>query len=246
MEKSTLDKFIRKYNLNGSIESVKWSVNSTDKTLRVAAKSEDQNTVVYVDLAEFDAIDSDVDFGVYETKKLRTMLSVFDNKFNIEVNKKDGDVRSLTFSDDNMEVKFVASSLSVVSSAPTPKGAPAYDVEILVNEKFVDQFTKAKSALPGSDTFTLVNNDNGDLTLVLGYSSNNTDQIKFGVETTDGKSTLKKPLHFQSNILKEILAANENVDSSVLSVSERGLANITFETDKFKSSYYMVAIPDAD
>lgn len=246
MERSLLDKFIKKYNLNGNIESVRWSVDGGEKTLKVSAKSEDQNTVVYVTMEGFDAIDEEVDFGVYETKKLRQLLNVFDTEFSVAVNKKDDEVRSLDFSDANVEVRFVASSVSVVSTAPQPKGTPEFQVEILVDENFTEKFNRAKSALPGADTFTLMNNKSGDLQLILGYSNNNTDRITMSVTTAEGKGTLKSPLHFQSNILKEILSANEDCDHAVLKVSERGLANVSFVTDKYKSSYFMVAIPDVD
>ena len=246
MEKSLLDKFIRKYNLSGAIESVRWSVKSDDKTLKVAAKSEDQNTVVYVTMDDFDAINTDVDFGVFETKKLSRLLSVFDNEFEVTVNKKDDEVRSLDFSDARMEVQFVASSLEVVSTAPQPKGVPTFDVEIVINEKFIDRFNRAKSALPTADSFTLKNSKDGELQLVLGYSNNNTDRITMPVETAEGKGTLTKPIHFQSNVLKEILSANDESEIASLQVSERGLAHIEFNGDKYKSSYYMVAIPDID
>jgi len=245
MERALLDKFIKKYNLSGNIEAVRWSVNGKDKKLEVAAKAEDKNTVVYVEMDGFDAIPDDVDFGVYETKKLRQMLNVFEKEFTIAVNKKDDEVRSLDFSDSNLEVRFVASSLSVVSTAPKPKGDPDFQVEIVIDESFVDKFNRAKSALPGADTFTLMNDKNG-LQLVLGYSSNNTDRITMTVKTEEGKDTLRSPLHFQSNVLKEILSANEDCDNAVLKVSERGLANISFNGDKYKSNYYMVAIPDVD
>lgn len=246
MQKQLVDKFIRKYNLGGNIESVKWSVNDQDKTLKVAAKSEDRNTVVYVELTNFDGITDTIDFGVYETKKLRQLMGVFDQSFDVTVNKKGDEVRSLDLSDANMEVRFVASSLSVVSSIPSPKDTPPFDVDIVVNETFTKNFYKAKSALPGADTFTLMNGKKGGLKLILGYSSNNTDRITMDVETLDGKDTLPNPLHFQSGVLKEILSANEECEQAVLRVSERGLANVVFEKDNYKSSYFMVALPDVD
>ena len=92
MQKQLVDKFIRKYNLGGNIESVKWSVNDQDKTLKVAAKSEDRNTVVYVELTNFDGITDTIDFGVYETKKLRQLMGVFDQSFDVTVNKKGDEI----------------------------------------------------------------------------------------------------------------------------------------------------------
>ena len=246
MERLLLDKFIRRYNLNGNIESVKWCVDATDKTLKVAAKSEDTNTVVYVQMSNFDAIDSDVEFGVYDTKKLKQLLGIFDNEFTVDINKKDGNVRSLDFSNQDIQVRYVTANLSVVSSAPSPKGTPDFQVEVIIDDNFVERFFKAKTGFSETDTFTLENDDDGNLRLIIGFSNNNTHRFTMTVNAPDDKKTLKSPLHFQSNILKEILTVNDNLQNAVLKVSERGLANIVFEDDKFKSSYFMVAIPDVD
>jgi len=246
MDKKVLDKFIEKYNLSGQIESVKWSVDNTEKTLKVAAKSEDRNLIVYVDVLNFSGIDDTIEFGVYDTKKFKQMMNIFDSGFEIRVNKKDNEVRSLDLYTDTLEAKFVASSLSVVSSVPVPKETPEFQVEILIDESFTDRFNKAKSALSKTETFTLINDKKGDLKLILGYSSNNTDRVTINVQPDGEKKTLVAPLHFQSDVLKAILAANQECETSVLKVSDRGLAHISFESNDFKSNYYMVAIPDID
>jgi hypothetical protein len=246
MEKQIIDKFIRKYNLGGSIESVKWTINSESKVLGVSAKSEDRNTIVYVELSPFEGIGESCEFGVYDTKKLKQLTGNFDTQFDVEVNKKDNEVRSLKFSDANTEVLFVASSLAVVSSTPAPKDLPPFEVEVVFDEHLSKWFNKAKSSLNSVSTFTLVNDKKGNMNLVLGYSTNNTDRITRVVPTTEGKNVLQQPLHFQANVLKEILSANEECDQAILKVSERGLANITFDKDGYKSNYFMVAVPDID
>lgn len=245
MDKLVLEKFIEKYNVGG-LEAVKWTVNSTNKTLSVAAKTEDRNTIVYVELSGFDGIAEDAEFGVFETSKLKNRLGVFNEQCNVVVNRNNDRVTSLDLSDDQMEVRFVASDLSVVSSAPAAKGLPEFEVEVLIDEKFIGNYKKAKSSLSEAEKFTLMNDKKGNLKLVLGYSSNNTDRITMDVQALDGKKTLSQPLSFQAGVLKDILLANDECDRAVLRVSSKGLSNVSFDKDGFKSNYFMVAIPDSD
>lgn len=245
MDIKLLETFIEKYNVGG-LEAVKWTVNSTTKTLSVAAKTEDRNTVVYVDYTGFDAITEDMEFGVFETKKLKQRLSVFGKSVVLAVNKSGTRVSSIDFSDDEMEARFVTSDLSVVSSAPTAKALPEFEVEVLIDEKFITNYNKAKKSIPEADKFTLMNDKKGSLKLVLGFSSNNTDRVTMDVQAVDGKKTLAQPLSFQSKVLADILSVNSDSDRAILKVSDNGLSNISFEKDGFKSNYFMVAIPDTD
>jgi hypothetical protein len=59
MKKQTIETFIKKYSLNGIIDSVKWNVNSTDKTLNTNSITEEKNVLVDVKHMQFDAISED-------------------------------------------------------------------------------------------------------------------------------------------------------------------------------------------
>ncbi len=63
MKKQTIETFIKKYSLNGIIDSVKWNVNSTDKTLNTNSITEEKNVLVDVKHMQFDAIAEDCEVG---------------------------------------------------------------------------------------------------------------------------------------------------------------------------------------
>jgi hypothetical protein len=246
MKKQTLETFIKKYSLNGTIEAVKLNVDSKKTTLVTNTITEEKNVLIDVKYNKFDALTDDCVLGIHDTSKLKSMLSVLGDEITLTTNKKDDKVTSVVFNDTSTDVQFVTADLSVIPDAPKLKKLPDFNVEIELNDEFISKFAKAKNALPDVDTFTLMMNKKGVLELVLGYSSLNSNRIKLNVKTLNSKDKLGKVINFNAKYLKEILSANSDCENSVLKVSDAGLAMVTFNSDDFESNYYMVEIKSVD
>jgi len=246
MNKKTIETFIKKYSLNGVIESVKWVVDSKNKTLTTNAITEEKNVLIDVKMEDFTSIDEDIEIGIYETSKLVKMLSVLSDEMTISINKKDDEIKSLGLSDTTTDVQFVTADLSVIPSSPALKKLPDFGVEISMDEEFVNKFIKAKSALPEVDTFTLKMNKKNKLEMVIGYSELNSNRITLSLTTADGKNVVTKNISFNAKYLKEILTSNSDCPNAKLMVSDAGISKIEFSNDSFRSTYYMVEVKSAD
>jgi hypothetical protein len=247
MKKQTVETFIKKYSLNGLVDSVKWTVDSDKKTLTTNAITEEKNVLIAVEIANFDAIDEKCELGVFETSRLSKMLSVLSDTVTLSLNKKDDKITSVGLSDDNDTVaQFITSDLAVIPSAPALKKLPDFGVEILLDTDFVSRFVKAKNALPEVDTFTLLMNKKSKLEMVLGHSTLNSNRITLGVDAVDGKNVVKKNVSFNAKYFKEILVANNDCPAAVLRVSDAGLSTVEFANADFKSTYYMVEVKMVD
>lgn len=246
MKKSTLEQFVKKYNLNGNIQSVKLSIDSKLTQLKTHTMTEEKNVLVDVTYNKFDAITEDVTFGIYDTAKLKSMLGVVADEITLTLNKKDDVVKSLVISDGSTDAQFITADLSVIADVPNIKKLPEFNLEIELNSDFVSKFTKAKNSLPEVDSFTLMMNKKNQLELILGYSSINSNRIKLSVTTANGKNTVGKVSNYNAKYLKEILAANSDCDNAVLKVSDAGLAMVTFIANDFVSTYYMVELKSVD
>lgn len=235
MEKSMLERFISKYNLGGSCESVIF--NSDGTTLSVKAISDDKNVLGHVSLetAKF----PEGNFGVYETKKLRSILSVLNDALTIKANVNSGKTTGLNITDGDTKVTFVLADTSVIPAVPDLKKLPPMEFAITLDEKFINTFIKAKSALSEVETFAVMSDGAGkSATIVVGYSNQNTNRISI-TATTDAAAKLE-PINFSANYLKEILAANKEAKNGKLEVSSKGLSRATFEVDGISSTYYLV------
>ena len=78
--------------------------------------------------------------------------------------------------------KYMLSDLSVIPSAPDLKNLPSeWDVEIEVDNHFINTFINGKGALPDTDTFTIANSD-GKVEVIIGFSNVQTNRVTIPVE----------------------------------------------------------------
>jgi hypothetical protein len=235
MKKTILESFIKKYSLNGTLESVKWV--AKDKKLHVDTITEDKTVLIKVDLKAFEDF-TDESIGVHETSRLKGMLAPFGDDIQLSVVKTKDKVTGLTLDQGKIVSSFPAADLDVIATAPSLKGLPDPNCEIILDSTLIESFIKAKSGLPEVDTFTLLSKKD-KIYLVLGYSKLNTPRSTLEVAST---GTIEKPISFSAKFFKEILTANSDCTASNLKVSDKGLAIAEFENDNFKCSYYMVTI----
>jgi len=247
MKKDILERFIKKYSLNGQIESVKIVVNAKDKKLLTNAITGEKKVLINVALENFDGITEDCELGVYETSKLNKMLSVLGEDITLSLNKTDAKViTSISLEDGNTEAQFIMADLSVIPPVANLKKLPDFNVEIELDEEFISRFIKAKNALPEVDIFTLLMNKKKKLDMVIGYSTLNSNRITLALKTVKGKDSVTKNINFSAKYFKEILSANNECETATLLVSDAGLATISFAKDGFTASYYMVEVTTAE
>ena len=120
---------------------------------------------------------------------------------------------------------------------------PEFQLKIKVDTNFITRFISGKSALPDTDTFTVITSNDG-VKLVIGYSSINTNRVTIPVETETYEDIEK--VSFNANLFKDVLVANKECETAILEVSEKGLSRINFKVDQYDVTYYLVAVQDVD
>ena len=240
MQKTKLNKFIQKYNLGGNVNSVKWTANTNKLTTSFVTPDKSLLGTVVVDGVQFE----DADIGVYQTDQLQKLLSVLGEDISLSLTRVGDRTTSLKVKNGSVSIDYVLSDLSVISDPPALKRLPEFQTKVKLDSNFIDTFIKGKGALADVDMFTFVNDKDGNLNAVIGYSSTNTNRVNIPVETeTNG---LTEPVTFNANLFKEMLVANKECKSAVLEVSNEGLAKVNFKVDDYDSTYYLVAIQSVD
>jgi len=237
MEKSKLEKFIGKYNLGGSCESVVFKVEGNSLSTR--AISDDKNVLCEVTGPSLGLAAGE--YAVYETQKLKSLLGVVSENLSATVKKSGEKVIGLQFADSSTEATFVLADTSVIPAVPELKKLPSFDLTITMDEQFIATFVKAKGALPDVETFTVISSgDDTTAQIVLGHSSLNTNRVKINVTTKE--SATVKATSFSAKYLREILVANKDAKTGELQISSKGIAKTTFVADNITSTYYLVQI----
>jgi hypothetical protein len=230
MNKSKFDGFINRYNLGGEIESV--MIKSDDKNVSVRMISDDKTLLGDVTVAETDFPNGE--FGIYTTSQLKGLLSVLDEAITVE--EATGAVK---FSDKGTKVQYMLAAPSVIPAVPDLKALPAFDVEVTLNDDFVNKFIKSKGALADADTFTFTSKDK-KAEIILGYSSINSNRISISVDCNTKEDI--EPIAFSAKYLKAILMANKGSKTSSLKISSKGLSHVSFTDGDYTSNYYLVEI----
>ncbi len=240
MQKTKLDRFIQKYNLNGNVNSVKWTSKSDTLTTSFVTTDKSLMGNVKVDNVQFE----DGDVGVYTTDLLQKLLSVLGDDVTLNVSRFGDKAVSLNVKNGTVSVDYTLSDLSVIPDPPTLKRVPDFQTKIKVDAHFINTFIKGKSALTDSETFTITN-DGNEPQVVIGYSSTtNTNRVNIPVETTE--NGLDDNISFNADLFKDVLSANKECSSAVLEVSNDGLLRINFKVDDYDSTYYLVATQGID
>jgi hypothetical protein len=230
MEKVKFDGFINRYNLGGEVESV--MVKSEGSDLSVRMISDDKTLLGDVSVSGTDFPNGE--FGIYTTSQLRGLLSVLDNTIDVEEV-----TGALKFSDKGTKMQYMLAAPSVIPAVPDLKALPPFNVEITLNDEFVNKFIKSKGALADADTFTFTCKDNNG-EIILGYSSINSNRISISVDCTCEGDV--EPIAFSAKYLKAILLANKGSNASSLKISSQGLAHLNFVEGDYTSNYYLVEI----
>ena len=239
MDKYKLTRFIDKYHLGGNVNAV--VINSKGDTLSTRFITGDKALLGELEMNSWSF--QDTELGVYDTEQLSRLLGVLDDDVSLNLTQSGDKAIALEISDQYSKVNFMLSDKSVINQPPALKGIPEFQVSIKVDSNFIQRFISGKSALPDTDTFTVITSDDG-VKLVIGYSSINTNRVTIPVETETYEDIDK--VSFNANLFKDVLVANKECESATLHVSEQGLAKINFKVDQYDATYYLVAVQDVD
>jgi len=234
MNKITLDTFIQKYNLGGSINSVKWE--STGDTLSTRFISPDKSLLGELTLSKQTLPEFEV--GVYDTPLLSKMIGTLADKVDFSLTEVDNMPVAFKLSDSIMKADYVLAAIGVIPDVPALKNTPEFNTIVNIDSQFINSFIRGKGALGDVDTFA-INPVDGGVEFVIGYSDINSNRIS--IKAKSDAVNMKDSIVFNANLFKELLNANKECSKATLQISDKGLAHIEFNVDDFNVKYWLVS-----
>ena len=234
MNKITLDTFIQKYNLGGSINSVKWE--STGDTLSTRFISPDKSLLGELTLSKQTLPEFEV--GVYDTPLLSKMIGTLADKVDFSLTEVDNMPVAFKLSDSIMKADYVLAAIGVIPDVPALKNTPEFNTIVNIDSQFINSFIRGKGALGDVDTFA-INPVDGGVEFVIGYSDINSNRIS--IKAKSDAVNMTDSIVFNANLFKELLNANKECSKATLQISDKGLAHIEFNVDDFNVKYWLVS-----
>ena len=234
MNKITLDTFIQKYNLGGSINSVKWE--SSGDTLSTRFISPDKSLLGELTLSKQTLPEFEV--GVYDTPLLSKMIGTLADKVDFSLTEVDNMPVAFKLSDSIMKADYVLAAIGVIPDVPELKNIPEFNTIVNIDSQFINSFIRGKGALGDVDTFA-INPVDGGVEFVIGYSDINSNRIS--IKAKSDAVNMTDSIVFNANLFKELLNANKECSKATLQISDKGLAHIEFNVDDFNVKYWLVS-----
>ena len=240
ISKQKLVRFINKYYLNGTVGSTVFNSKAGSQQLSTRFVSGDKSLLGEVHMDKWGYEDADI--GVYDTEQLLKLISVLDDNVELSINKTGDTAFSIGLNDAYSVITYMLSDTSIINEPPQMK---VFELALDVTPQFISKFISGKSALPETDTFTVITDETSSKTkLVIGYSAVNTNRVTIPVTTSKFENI--DNISFNANLFKEVLIANKDCESAELQISSDGLAKINFKIDDFNSTYWLVAASEVD
>ena len=239
MNKQKLVRFINKYYLSGTVNSV--ILKSKAGKLSARFISSDKTLLGELEMDKWPFEDAEV--GVYSTDQFIKLLGVLDEDVNVSINKAGDKSISLKVTDSTSAVNYMLSDTSIISKPSPMKRIPNFELKIDMTPSVMNKFISGKGALSETDNFTVIT-DGTNTKLIIGYSSINTNRVTIPVTTSESSDI--DNVTFNANIFKEVLSANKECESATLEVSSEGLSKIVFNVDDYSVTYYLVSVQDVD
>lgn len=242
IQKIELQSIINKYYLNSLVESVEWNIK--DNNLTIKFNSSDKTMIGKVVYKGIDLEDSTV--GISNTTQLNKLLSVTKGNLTLEYQKERNHLTKLKIADNQFNVSYTLADTMIIPKTGEYRGDNDYNINYLLNTENITAIIKAKSAL--SDTNIVVikpyKNEDNDLLLELMFGGDieYSNKISYFLPNVDfSKIDSNFQLHFDSNILKEILSCNNDMLEGLLEIKVEGIMKLSFTNSKISSEYYLVS-----
>jgi len=232
------------YYLNGLVQSVRWLTEENKLSISFTSENKDIAGDLVCDTSPVE----DSEIAIFDTAQLNKLISVTNGELLLTLEKEHKVYSKLHIQDNSFNVAYSLADSLLVPKRGTINFPTDYDVIIELTPEIVSNFIKAKSALTDiSDVMISTEEDPDRGTIVqfaFGDLNNFSNKIKYIV---DENITINKELKlpFNSDSFKNILAANKDLESGKLSLTEEGFMKLEFQSEDIKTLYYMVRKEDA-
>jgi hypothetical protein len=236
ISKLELQAIIEKYHLKGLIENVKWEIDS-NKKLTINFMAPTREMIGSLTHSGFPLPESEI--GISNTTQLDKLLSITSGDLILDYAKEGKVISKLLIADQQFNLNYSLADLLTVPKPGSYNGPEEYDIETAIDNEITTALVKAKNALPNSENVVIKPSLNG-LEFTFGGDVEYANKVSYSIQNIDltGKTFT---LTYNSDLLKEILVANKNADSSKLYVNSSGLMKIEFNYKNLQSKYYLVA-----
>ena len=235
VNKSTLTSVISKYYLNGLNNQVKWRIKDNQLTVYAG----DNGRVCKVIHNNFNL--EDAELGVFDTHKLSKLISITNGDLSISLEKIKAVYTKMHIADLNFDLTYSLADILILGKNTYYEDPEEFEIQIDLTREDIDHLIKAKSALADVNNMLITTTTDMDGTniceIIFGDNTGFSNKITYQLRGNITKGDIQIP--FDSDIFKDILSANKDMESGTLKISEVGMLKANFSTEETESEYFI-------
>ena len=236
VSKNILQSVVSKYYLGGLFSQVKWRIK--DNTLTIYADEQGRAAKVHLKNFQFE----DCELGIFDTHKLAKLLSICSGELLITAEKSHKVYTKLHVADSNFDLNYSLADIFVIPKATYYQDIEDPDVHILLEKENIDALIKAKTALSDQSNLLIKTTENLDGTPVCEFTfgdiENFSNKVTYTLQGDIKSNDLELP--FNSDILKDIISNNKDMDNGKLKISADGMIQLNFYSEDIETEYFLL------
>ena len=226
INKTDLKSVISKYHIGGLVEQVKWEIK--DSNLLVKFMSPSKEMLGEVKCSKFPL--DDCSFGISNTTQLVKLIDITKDVIQLNTVKVGKVCSKLLLADNQFQLNYALESYNIVTT---------------LDSEAIGSIIKAQGALTNSETVviqpSLSEDGEHELELAFGGDVEYANKVSFYLPNlTEQNVPSQYKLHYNSELIKEILYCNKDMVSGTLSINLEGLIKLEFQNGIINSTYYLV------
>jgi hypothetical protein len=235
VNKSTLTSVISKYYLNGLNNQVKWRIKDNQLTVYAG----DNGRVCKVIHNNFNL--QDAELGIFDTHKLSKLLSITNGELSISLEKIKAVYTKIHIADLNFDLTYSLADILILGKNTYYEDPEEFEMQMDLTREDISHLIKAKSALLDVNNMLITSTTDMDGTniceIVFGDNTGFSNKITYQLRGNVSKGDIQIP--FDSEVFKDILSANKDMETGTLKISEVGMMKLNFTTEETESEYFI-------
>jgi|TARA_R110000764_G_scaffold79627_1_gene158506 hypothetical protein len=235
VNKSTLTSVISKYYLNGLNNQVKWRIKDNQLTVYAG----DNGRVCKVIHNNFNL--QDAELGIFDTHKLSKLLSITNGELSISLEKIKAVYTKIHIADLNFDLTYSLADILILGKNTYYEDPEEFEMQMDLTREDISHLIKAKSALLDVNNMLITSTTDMDGTniceIVFGDNTGFSNKITYQLRGNVSKGDIQIP--FDSDVFKDILSANKDMETGTLKISEVGMMKLNFTTEETESEYFI-------
>jgi hypothetical protein len=241
INKVDLKSVISKYHIGGLVEQVKWEIQN--ENLKVKFMSPSKEMLGEVECSKFPL--NDALFGISSTSQLLKLIDITKDIIQLSTIKSGKICSKLLLADNQFQLNYALADILTIPKTGEVNFEEKYDIVTTLDSEAMASIIKAQGALTNSETVVIqpsISEDGGrELELTFGGDVEYANKVSFylgNLTQIDVPSQYK--LHYNSELIKDILYYNRDMISGTLCINLNGLIKLEFQNGIIKSKYYLV------